>query len=239
MRPFVVLFDLDGTVLTFDGSSPGPGRTALDRAMHELHGIERATEGLRLAGGTDRAFARVMLRKAGAPEDEPSIERVLDAYVEHLKSELVTRRYRPIGDVDVAVSALQRRGAVVGVGTGNVRAGARLKLESAGLDALFDLHRGGYGCDAEPRADILRLAVERCRAGAGWSVGEAEVVVVGDTEHDVRAARAIGAKVVGLAVSAREHAELAAAGADVIVDACGERLVDAVFQEADRRDHDH
>ena len=57
----VVLFDLDGTVLTFEGPSPGPGRTALDRAMHDIYAIEDASKGLRVAGGTDRALARAMI----------------------------------------------------------------------------------------------------------------------------------------------------------------------------------
>lgn len=46
----LVLFDIDGTVLTFQGPTPGPGRTALNRAMLELHGVERATEHVRVAG---------------------------------------------------------------------------------------------------------------------------------------------------------------------------------------------
>jgi phosphoglycolate phosphatase-like HAD superfamily hydrolase len=54
-------------------------------------------------------------------------------------------------------------------------------------------------------------------------------VVVGDTDHDVRAGRAIGARVVGVAMDARARAELETAGADAIVDACGDDLVNAIF----------
>ena len=220
----VVLFDLDGTVLTFDGPPPGPGRTALELAMRSLHAFERATEGIRVAGGTDRALARAMLQRAGAMDDEAAIARVLASYVMHLEAELRTRRYRPIGNVVDTVGRLQAFGVTVGLATGNTRDGARLKLTSAGLGATFDLSRGAYGCDAEERAEIVRLAASRC----GASGGEA-VVVVGDTERDVHAGRAIGARVVGVATDDAARRELREAGADAIVETCGDALVAAIL----------
>src|SRR5262249_24436416 len=152
------------TVLTFDGPSPGPGRTALDRAMRRLFAIDGASSGVRFAGGTDRGLARALLRRAGVPDDDGAIDRLLAAYLTELEDVLLTRCYRPVGDVVTTVDACRARGAVVGVGTGNLRAGAALKLRSAGLLASFDLDRGGYGCDGEPREEILRAAARRCAA---------------------------------------------------------------------------
>lgn len=226
MAPRIVLFDLDGTVLTFQGPPPGPGRTALELAMRELYAIERATDGIRVAGGTDRALARAMLQRARATDDEASIARVLSTYVMHLEAVLRTRRYEPIGDVTGVVERLRGHGAVVGVATGNTRDGARLKLGSAGLAATFDMARGAYGCDAEVRAEIVRLAATRCGA-----VDAGGVVVVGDTDLDVRAGRAIGARVVGVATSDASRHELREAGADAIVATCGDALVSAVLAQ--------
>lgn len=225
MAPRIVLFDLDGTVLTFQGPPPGPGRTSLELAMLELYAVERATDGIRVAGGTDRALARAMLQRARARDDEAAIARVLATYVMHLENVLRTRRYEPIGDVAGTVERLHARGAIVGVATGNTRDGARLKLASAGLGATFDMARGAYGCDAEARDEIVRLAALRCGAGDD----AAGVVVVGDTERDVRAGRAIGARVVGLASGDAARHELREAGADAIVETCGDALVAAVF----------
>jgi phosphoglycolate phosphatase len=225
----VVLFDLDGTALTFEGASPGPGRTALDRAMHEVHGVEGASQGLRFAGGTDRGLVRSMLRRMNAADDGDAIDRVLASYLVHLEAVLLARRYRPVGEVERAVEALKARGAVVGVATGNVRAGARLKLASAGLTPTFDLALGGYGCDAEPRAEIVRIAARRCAGAGPGGPGARSLVVVGDTEHDVRAGRAVGARVIGVAIGEEARAELAAAGADAVVDACGDDLVRAIL----------
>jgi phosphoglycolate phosphatase-like HAD superfamily hydrolase len=121
---------------------------------------------------------------------------------------------------------LRARGAIVGVATGNLRDGARMKLASAGLDGTFDLDLGAFGCEAEPRAEVVRLAAKRC----AWGNEGTNLVVVGDTEHDVRAGRALGARVVGVATDSHARAELAAAGADVIVETCDDDLVEAVLQ---------
>ena len=131
-----------------------------------------------------------------------------------------------VGNVDGTVERLQAFGAIVGLATGNTRDGARLKLTSAGLGATFDLSRGAYGCDAEARADIVRLAAVRCGARDGEAV-----VVVGDTERDVHAGRAIGARVVGIATDDAARRELLDAGADAIVETCGDALVAAILAQ--------
>ncbi len=224
MKRTIVLFDIDGTVLTFDGLPPGPGRMALDRAMLELYGVERATDGIRVAGGTDLGLARALLTRAGIAADDDAMARFLSVYVAQLRIVLTTRHYQAIGEVAACVAALRSRGAIVGLATGNVREGARHKLASAGIDTVFDLNLGGYGSDAEVRAEIVRVAAARCGAEAGDAV-----VVVGDTERDVQAGRAVGARVVGVAASESARTELAEAAADVIVETCGEALVAAVF----------
>lgn len=232
----IVLFDLDGTVLTFGGGNPGPGRVSMQRAMRDLVGADDATAGVRFAGRTDRAIVRAMLESVGFGGDvERAIAEGLARYLAHLADEVVRRPYLPIGDVGGAVEALLARGVCVGLGTGNVREGAAIKLASAGLLESFDIARGGYGCDAEERSELLRVGVARCAAAAGGAAGRAEttrVIVVGDTRLDVEAARAIGARVVGVAATAAARDELEAAGAEAIVGACGSPLVEAIFAVA-------
>ncbi len=217
----ILLFDLDGTVLTFDGNAPGPGRTSMGRASVALFGVDH-TAGIRFAGGTDHGIARAVLERAGLPFEPANVDRFLDAYVEELARVLENRAYRPVGDVASAVSACAARGACVGLATGNLRRGAQLKLASAGLEGVFDLDRGGYGCDHELRAEVVRAGIRRCGGGA-------DVIVIGDTRQDVEAARAVSARCVGVAVNQASRDELAAAGADAIVDACDDTLVEAIF----------
>src|SRR5207237_2249785 len=97
--------------------------------------------------------------------------------------------------------------AVLAVATGNIRAGAEAKLAAAGLDDRFAL--GGYGCDSPVRAELVARAIERGRA-----CGEVrEVIVVGDTIHDIAAARACGATVCAVATGADSADKLAHADA--------------------------
>jgi phosphoglycolate phosphatase-like HAD superfamily hydrolase len=81
----------------------------------------------------------------------------------------------------------------LGIATGNIRAGADAKLAAAGLAKWFAF--GGYGCDSRVRAELVAAAIRRA--------GDArEVIVVGDTIHDIAAARACGATVCAVATGA-------------------------------------
>jgi phosphoglycolate phosphatase-like HAD superfamily hydrolase len=224
----ILLFDLDGTVLTFDGAPPGPGRTAIERAFERRFGVKDVSKGVRFAGGTEQSLMRALLGAAGvaAHSIDAHIAPMIGEYVRALEEVLVDRSYRAAGDVRGAVDACRARGWCVGLGTGNVREGAALKLRSAGLEGVFDLALGGFGGDAEDRADLLRTGVARCVRAIGRH--DAPVVVIGDTRDDARAGRAIGAHVVGVALTDASRAELVDAGVTPIVDDCGAELVDAI-----------
>ncbi|WP_026204960.1 HAD family hydrolase [Actinomycetospora chiangmaiensis] len=96
--------------------------------------------------------------------------------------------------------------------TGNVRAGAELKLTVAGLHpGTFDLDDGVYGHLPGPRSALVHAARAALERRHGREVG---LVVVGDTPRDVEAAHAAGALAVGVATGAATLADLRAAGAD-------------------------
>ena len=209
----IVLFDIDGTLLTFRGPSPGPGRTAMARASVDCFGADH-TPGLVFAGGTDLALARAMASAAGISAEAVEAARgeVLAAYVEHLRREVELRPYVPLGEVASTMEWLETAGHVVGLATGNLREGAGTKLRSAGILCHFALDRGGYGGDHEARADLVAAAIAACGGGA--------TVVVGDTAADVRAARDNGAKVVGITSVSRDPLE----DADARAPDCGPSL---------------
>src|SRR5690606_24512845 len=108
----------------------------------------------------------------------------------------------------------------VGLGTGNVRAGARLKLERGGLWDLFDF--GGFGCDAEARDALLGVGRERGAARLGKAHPDrVPMLIIGDTPRDVAAAHVIGARCLAVATGRFGPEELAQAGADDVVDSLG------------------
>src|SRR6185436_15306118 len=104
-----------------------------------------------------------------------------------------------------------RDGIAIGLGTGNLRRGAELKLERAGLAQHFTF--GGFGCDHEDRPAIVRIGAERGAALLGTTLDACRVVVIGDTPRDVEAARAIGADSLAVATGGIPPDELSAAGA--------------------------
>lgn len=99
----------------------------------------------------------------------------------------------------------------MGLLTGNIEEGARLKLAAAGLRTTFDF--AGYGSDSAERVEIARIAVRRSR-GHGDS---GNVVVVGDTPADIACARAIGGRALAVGTGRHGVEELANAGADAVL----------------------
>ncbi|MDB4958676.1 MAG: Haloacid dehalogenase domain protein hydrolase [Myxococcales bacterium] len=185
------LFDIDGTLLDAHGS----GRGAFDAVFAEHHGIANASEGIRYGGKTDPAIVEeIFLARMGRAPTAAEHAAFVEAYLPRLRSQLAAQGVRVLEGVVATLELLARLGHVrLGVATGNIRAGADAKLAAAGLHPWFEL--GGYGCDSPKRAELVATAIERGRAR-----GEVrEVVVVGDTIHDIAAARACGATVCAVA----------------------------------------
>jgi phosphoglycolate phosphatase-like HAD superfamily hydrolase len=187
------LFDIDGTLLHAAGS----GRAAFDAVFTDLYGIDNASEGIRYGGKTDHAIIdEIFVARMGRPSSEAERAGFIDAYIPKLHELLRTGGVEVLHGVVDALSYLATQPVRLGVATGNVRPGADAKLGAAGLARWFDC--GGYGCDSVVRAELVAKAIERGREGRELR----EVVVVGDTIHDISAARACGATVVAVATGA-------------------------------------
>lgn len=207
--PTVVLFDIDGTIL----NTGGAGRRAFERAFVDLCGSEAARPRFSFAGMTDKAIARRGAEEAGLAPTAELLEALVAAYLERLHDELArTQGYVVYPAVrDLAESLGARPEVAVGLGTGNVRAGAAAKLRHGGLWELYRF--GGFGCDAEDRAALLEAGAVRGAALLGAPRSACRVVVVGDTVKDVDAALAIGAVCIGVGTGGRPLGELAERGA--------------------------
>lgn len=221
---FAVLFDIDGTLVTGPERGPSAGLLAMNRAAELLTGVQDTGDPREFAGRTDTQIARLLLQIAG--EHNPTAERVtrlVELYVEGLGRFVERAPYAPIGDPWAAIGGLEDMGGIVGLGTGNVRPGADIKLTNAGIRDLFDLNRGGFGDDGITRADVLRAGAERCDPS-----GSLPIVIVGDTPRDVAAGLEIGALCVGTPYRRNTAEILHRAGAHAVVDGVGADLVAAI-----------
>ncbi|MCB9555662.1 MAG: HAD hydrolase-like protein [Deltaproteobacteria bacterium] len=223
---FIVLFDIDGTLI----HSGGAGREAMERALRELTGKDDCCN-FAFNGLTDRLIVGQALAAAGKAADPPAIDAALQRYLNYLPQALQkAKTYRVF---DAAVELAQRLRAqqhiAVGLGTGNIAAGARLKLARGNIEQHFAF--GGFGDDGIARADVLQRGAERGLAALGIAPGQAQVVVIGDTTRDVAAACEIGAASIAVLTSGADPQALAESGATLVVDQLDDPRVDALFAD--------
>lgn len=208
----VYLFDIDGTLI----DAGGAGRRSMTAAFAEAFGIAQPFEAFDLLGRTDLNIAwEVCERHLGRRPEPPALERFFETYLARLERELqVGDGYRVLPGTGELVRRLAGApDALVGLGTGNLAAGARLKLARTGYAEHFAF--GGFGDDGPDRPAVLRKGVERARAlDSRAAPAPRDVWVVGDAVRDVEAAHAIGATAVAIASGWQGLDVLSAAGAD-------------------------
>jgi phosphoglycolate phosphatase-like HAD superfamily hydrolase len=207
----VYLFDVDGTLMTFHGA----GRRAYEEALDDIVGHSNGLLDFSFAGLTDMGLVRMALERADEPATKQQINQVLDAYAKNLPDAIQTSEFTTHPGAHATLEFLhQFSNAAIGLGTGNIELGARLKLSYADpeLNPFFDF--GGFGSDAEQRDELLAAGARRGAESLGVSISDCRIVVIGDTPKDVHAGRAIGADVIGVTSGGASHAELKAADPD-------------------------
>jgi phosphoglycolate phosphatase-like HAD superfamily hydrolase len=163
---------------------------------------------------TDRLIARKGLTLLGVEATESAIDELLATYVRLLEVEVAradAARYRVHDGIAEALETARSLGMGVGLGTGNVVAGARIKLSRVGIFEKFAF--GGFGSDAEDRAALIRRGAERGAAHLKAPLAACRVVVIGDTPKDIDAAQAIGAESIGVGTGGFPAGMLAEHGA--------------------------
>jgi phosphoglycolate phosphatase-like HAD superfamily hydrolase len=193
----LVLFDVDGTLIT----ARGAGRRAIKRALERVFGTTGALDGYDMSGKTDPRIVREVMGGAGL--DGAAVTERLDeffeAYARTLTEEIGDGRdiVTMPGVADLVRLLDTAEGVVLGLLTGNIEEGARIKLGPTGLLPYFSL--GAFGSDDADRRRLPSLAARRAHALIGHPFRPGEVLVVGDTPHDVDCARAFGAVAVAVA----------------------------------------
>lgn len=210
----LLLFDVDGTLV----SARGAGRRAIGRALEAVYGVTGPIGSYDFRGKTDPQIVLDLMGSAGVSASlvQERLASFYDRYLKDLRDEI-----RRAGGVEVmpGISELVRRLAeradtVLGLLTGNIEAGAKIKLDPTGLLPYFRV--GAYGSDEADRAKLPALAALRAQILAGEPVPSDRVVVIGDTPLDIACARAFGACAVSVATGGHPLEELAAHRPDVL-----------------------
>ena len=191
----LVLFDIDGTLIRTGGT----GIKAFARTFATIFGVHEGVEKIRFAGRTDFSLVREMFTLSNIDHSEENFRRFFDNYVhwlDHLMKDCD-------GDVCPGVMEFIReleqlpQPPLIGLLTGNVKLGAEIKLRRFQLWEIFKT--GAFADDHEDRNQIAVVAHERGSHVLNQKLPGKQVLVIGDTSHDIRCARAIGAKVIAVA----------------------------------------
>ena len=210
-----VLFDIDGTLILTGGA----GQRAFAQTFATDFGVPNISRNVTFAGRSDRAIAHELMRVHDIEPSEVNWQRFRAGYLARLPGALRAGNGQVLPGVHALLDRLQHAPVHVGLLTGNIREGAQSKL------AHYDLwHRfafGGFGDDCLDRNDIASLAIAAARGHVqsnGIAAIHAEtVVVIGDTENDIRCARAIGAIAVAVATGMTSADALAAERPDLLI----------------------
>lgn len=203
--------------------------------MLEVYGTAGPIDTHRFDGKTDPQIARELLELDGL--DQASIDAGFSAlwplYLSNLERELASPEHRTVvmPGVHELLAELEARSdtLLLGLLTGNIDRGARLKLASAKIATEFRI--GAYGSDDERRDRLPGVAVDRARVLTGRCFAGHEIVVIGDTPHDVTCGRALGVRAVGVTTGRYARAALTDAGASLVLDDLGDvaAVIDALI----------
>lgn len=189
----LVLFDLDGTLV----DAGGAGRTALCKAMEKLYGVKPSFEHSLISGRTDLDNFSIVygLIKKGKKPSAAEMKKMKETYLSLLPDEVHAvvrcKRYDIIAGAEKFLTFLSKqKDVILGLGTGNLEEGAKLKLAPSKLNKFFTV--GGFGEDGHTREEMLKAAVKRAEKKYKIKIAPENVYVIGDTHHDICAAKNCG-----------------------------------------------
>jgi phosphoglycolate phosphatase-like HAD superfamily hydrolase len=208
----VCLFDIDGTLI----SSGGAGKSAMLNAMKTAFGLEKLVGNVPFSGRTDRAIARDLFQMHAIAETPINWHAFMTSYLHHLPTCLASHTGQILPGIAALLQELRARDDLaIGLLTGNLREGARIKLSHYGLYDYFLF--GGFGDRHFCRNEVAREALAAVQDHLRQEAGLDRLWVIGDTPLDIECARAIGARVVAVATGLHPADELAAEEPDLLV----------------------
>jgi phosphoglycolate phosphatase-like HAD superfamily hydrolase len=212
----LILWDIDGTLLY----SGGVAGEAMRASMERVYGSASTEARHSYAGKTDRQIILETFAERDHDELIGSIDHFTATDIEELtgRRDDFLARCRVLDGVVPALERLAAAEVIQSVLTGNLQPIARIKLDLMELTRFLDLDVGAYGSDHHRRSELVPIAAARVAERYGRLFAGADVVVIGDTPHDIDCGRAAGARTVAVATGPFSAEALRAHGADVVLE---------------------
>jgi len=223
------LFDIDETMISSDGA----GRRAIGRALCDTFGIDASKITLRMSGKTDPQILSEIFKAAELNEAdfEHKKEEMFRVYLKLLQEEIKNAGYYIVhpGVYELLEALLEHEKGHLGLLTGNIEKGARLKLDRFDLNKYFPL--GAYGSDSADRMELPDIATERAKSHYKIEFEPRQVVIIGDSIYDVLCAKGYGARSIAVNTGVTTRADLEEQRPDYLFDSLAntDDVIKAIF----------
>jgi phosphoglycolate phosphatase len=209
----LLLFDIDGTLV----NTGGAGVESLKTIVRSRFGATDDLRDIEIAGKTDRAIIRDILRKYQVDPNEENIASFVQDYIHKLPLSLSRSRGRVLPGIRRLLERLRPQpNIVLALLTGNLRQGAKLKLQHYGLWDFFEF--GAFADDHHDRNELGTFARERAHTRHGHDFDAADIDVIGDTNHDIACGKAFGARTIAVATGSWSRERLQRCTPDFLFD---------------------
>ena len=200
----IFFWDIDGTLIRTDKA----GLYAFEQAVRELWDSPVDFRQIHSAGMTDYSIARQIIEAIVArPASHQEVKNLTGRYEELLLEHLAQREGRVMPAVSEILSALQAKGALSLLLTGNSRKGAEMKMRKFSLGGFFDFEHSAFCEDSPNRDDVANRALQKILSR--FEAGSSRLFVIGDTPNDIRCGKMIGAYTISVATGTFSESELA------------------------------
>ncbi|MBY0496287.1 MAG: HAD hydrolase-like protein [Cyanobacteria bacterium] len=215
MKPALILFDIDGTLLL----SGRAGLRAMTRAFKDTFGITDAFKDQHFGGRTDSFLVSNALKNAGLPDTPEQHHRFRETYIPLLAEEIQQPGTGHKGLMPGARELLEELDLFPDVHmallTGNYREAAEIKLQHFEIWDFFEW--GAFSDDAADRNALVPIAMRRAETYDIPPEAIGRVIVIGDTPHDIECARVAGARSIAVATGGYTVEQLKEFGADEVL----------------------
>jgi phosphoglycolate phosphatase-like HAD superfamily hydrolase len=194
----LVLFDIDGTLIHHLGAHRFQDQYEI--AIKRIFGVDASFSLSKFNGTVDRHNSWEMVKESGVTRKE--FIKKFPAYVDAMHEVVfslgkIKQLYEPIPSAKKLVQLLHKNPKyLLGVMTGNAKRIALWKLEHTGLLHYFSF--GLYGDEADDRIELAKLVFRKAKQELHITFSPQDIIVIGDTVHDIRCGKAIGSVTIGV-----------------------------------------
>jgi phosphoglycolate phosphatase len=185
MKPKLLLFDIDGTLI----SARGFPKIAMEKVLSLRFPNIKYDHSYDFSGRTDPEIIEYLLGYDDLEITDHLEEEILRDFCIELETMFLNgqKPFILVGVHELMKELLLQKNVYLGLVTGNISKGAKIKLEAAGLYQYFPI--GGFGDDSKDRNDLPPIARERAKKYYGEDFEARDTWIIGDSIHDIRCAQ--------------------------------------------------